>query len=83
MPWYFAYGSNMNIERVAARIGETRRVLAGSLEGYALRFNKASRVPGIAASDGAGDDATGYSEWGCTAHGDTCRCGWHLYRDDH
>ncbi|MBS8269800.1 gamma-glutamylcyclotransferase [Halomonas litopenaei] len=48
MPWYFAYGSNMNIERVAARIGETRRVLAGSLEGYALRFNKASRVPGIA-----------------------------------
>ena len=48
MPWYFAYGSNMNLERVAARIGETRRVLAGSLEGYALRFNKASRVPGIA-----------------------------------
>ena len=48
MPWYFAYGSNMNEARVLARIGATKRVLPGRLEGYSLRFNKASRVPGIA-----------------------------------
>ncbi|MEE3214016.1 MAG: gamma-glutamylcyclotransferase family protein, partial [Pseudomonadota bacterium] len=48
MPWYFAYGSNMNLARVEARIGDTRRVLPATLEGYALRFNKASKVPGIA-----------------------------------
>ncbi|MBN8413663.1 gamma-glutamylcyclotransferase [Halomonas litopenaei] len=48
MPWYFAYGSNMNLARVEARIGETRRVLPATLEEYALRFNKASKVPGIA-----------------------------------
>lgn len=48
MSWYFAYGSNMNPERVATRIGATRRVLAGVLHDHALRFNKASRVPGIA-----------------------------------
>lgn len=48
MPWYFAYGSNMNPARVAARIGETRRVMAGVLHDYSLRFDKASKVVGIA-----------------------------------
>ncbi|MBF8222214.1 gamma-glutamylcyclotransferase family protein [Halomonas sp. 328] len=48
MPYYFAYGSNMNAARVAARIGETRRALAGVLRDYRLAFDKASRVPGIA-----------------------------------
>lgn len=48
MPYYFAYGSNMNVARVDARIGETRRALAGVLNDYRLRFDKASRVPGIA-----------------------------------
>ncbi|MDR9440755.1 MAG: gamma-glutamylcyclotransferase family protein [Halomonas sp.] len=48
MPWYFAYGSNMNPDRVTARIGPTRRVLAGVLHDHALRFDKASRVAGIA-----------------------------------
>ncbi|WP_048305714.1 gamma-glutamylcyclotransferase family protein [Halomonas sp. PR-M31] len=48
MPYYFAYGSNMNVERVAARIGQTRRVLSGIMTGYELRFDKASRIPGIA-----------------------------------
>ncbi|MDW5378175.1 gamma-glutamylcyclotransferase family protein [Halomonas sp. HP20-15] len=48
MAYYFAYGSNMNIARVAARIGETRRVRPGVLEDYALRFDKTSLVPGIA-----------------------------------
>ncbi|MGM0537029.1 MAG: gamma-glutamylcyclotransferase family protein [Pseudomonadota bacterium] len=47
MPYYFAYGSNMNTARVAARIGPTRRVLAGVLHDHALRFDKASRVAGI------------------------------------
>ncbi|SDF71465.1 Uncharacterized conserved protein YtfP, gamma-glutamylcyclotransferase (GGCT)/AIG2-like family [Onishia taeanensis] len=48
MPYYFAYGSNMNVARVDARIGETRRALAGVLEGYRLSFDKASKVPGVA-----------------------------------
>lgn len=48
MPYYFAYGSNMNTARVEARIGATRRALAGVLHDHALRFDKASRVPGIA-----------------------------------
>jgi gamma-glutamylcyclotransferase (GGCT)/AIG2-like uncharacterized protein YtfP len=48
MPFYFAYGSNMNPARVVARIGSTRRVLSGVLHDHALRFDKASRVAGIA-----------------------------------
>ncbi|AMD02171.1 MULTISPECIES: gamma-glutamylcyclotransferase family protein [Halomonas] len=48
MPYYFAYGSNMNMARVAARIGATRRSLPGVLHQYDLRFDKASRVAGIA-----------------------------------
>ncbi|MEQ6918448.1 gamma-glutamylcyclotransferase family protein [Halomonas aquatica] len=48
MPYYFAYGSNMNPARVAARIGCTRRVLPGVLHDHVLRFDKASKVPGIA-----------------------------------
>lgn len=48
MAYYFAYGSNMNPARVAARIGATRAVLAGRLDNHELRFGKASRVPGIA-----------------------------------
>ncbi|MDR5867729.1 gamma-glutamylcyclotransferase family protein [Halomonas koreensis] len=47
MPYYFAYGSNMNPARVEARIGTTRRALPGVLRDHALRFDKASRVPGI------------------------------------
>ncbi|MGQ4880460.1 gamma-glutamylcyclotransferase family protein [Billgrantia sp. LNSP4103-1] len=48
MPYYFAYGSNMNAARVEARIGETRRCLPGVLHDHALRFDKASRVASIA-----------------------------------
>lgn len=48
MPYYFAYGSNMNPARVEARIGATRSVMAGTLEDHELRFDKASRIPGIA-----------------------------------
>lgn len=48
MSYYFAYGSNMNVDRVAARIGETRRVLPGVMRGYELLFDKTSLIPGIA-----------------------------------
>lgn len=47
MSWYFAYGSNMNPARLAARIGATRRVMAGVLHDYSLRFDKASKIAGI------------------------------------
>ncbi|EPC01343.1 hypothetical protein L861_12275 [Litchfieldella anticariensis FP35 = DSM 16096] len=48
MPYYFAYGSNMNPARVEARIGATESVMSGILEDHVLRFDKASRIPGIA-----------------------------------
>lgn len=48
MSYYFAYGSNMNVARVVARIGETRSALPGTLRDYELRFDKVSRIPGIA-----------------------------------
>lgn len=47
MPYYFAYGSNMNPVRVEARIGDTRRAVAGVLVDHVLRFDKASKVPGV------------------------------------
>ncbi|MDT8895926.1 gamma-glutamylcyclotransferase family protein [Halomonas sp. I1] len=47
MPYYFAYGSNMNPARVEARIGGTRRALPGVLVDHVLRFDKVSKVPGI------------------------------------
>ncbi len=40
--YYFAYGSNMNPERVKARGLEYTRVLGGQLRGYELAFNKYS-----------------------------------------
>ena len=40
--YYFAYGSNMNPERVRARGLEHSQVLSGQLSGYELSFNKYS-----------------------------------------
>ena len=40
--YYFAYGSNMNPERVRARGLEYSQVLSGQLSGYELSFNKYS-----------------------------------------
>ncbi|WP_106479057.1 gamma-glutamylcyclotransferase family protein [Phytohalomonas tamaricis] len=47
MGYYFAYGSNMNEARMQARVGGTRRALAGRLEHWELTFDKASRVAGL------------------------------------
>lgn len=47
MAYYFAYGSNMNAERMQARVGATRRALAGRLAGWRLTFDKVSRVAGL------------------------------------
>jgi gamma-glutamylcyclotransferase (GGCT)/AIG2-like uncharacterized protein YtfP len=38
--YYFAYGSNMNPERMKARGVSFKQALAGSLSGFSLRFNK-------------------------------------------
>lgn len=43
MSYYFAYGSNMNPQRVADRGLRVRQARAGKLENMALRFNKRSR----------------------------------------
>lgn len=38
--WYFAYGSNMNPDRMAARGLAVNRALAGKMHGFQLCFNK-------------------------------------------
>jgi len=40
--WYVAYGSNMSLERLHERIGETHEIRTGHMEGYKLMFNKIS-----------------------------------------
>ena len=42
MSYYFAYGSNMNSQRMAARDMRVVGQCAGWLDGYGLRFNKRS-----------------------------------------
>lgn len=47
--WYFAYGSNMNPQRMAARGMRTLQARAGQLAGWRLSFNKrAHNRPGAA-----------------------------------
>lgn len=46
--YYFAYGSNMNVARMQARVGATRRMLSATLNNWQLYFDKASRVDGVA-----------------------------------
>lgn len=41
--WYYAYGSNMNPDRVRKRGLSFDRVLAGRMPGLGLRFNKQSK----------------------------------------
>lgn len=43
MSYYFAYGSNMNFERMSARDLQVLSACSGWLEGIGLRFNKRSR----------------------------------------
>ena len=56
--YYFAYGSNMNPERMIERGARFTSMAPYTLDGYVLRFNKASRrIPGagfanIVPSDG-------------------------------
>ena len=46
--FYFAYGSNMNPERVAERGLVTRNKMGATLSGYKMLFNKRSTgVPGV------------------------------------
>jgi hypothetical protein len=39
----FAYGSNLCVERMAARVDKVRTISVGQVRGYVLRFNKKSR----------------------------------------
>ena len=43
--YYFAYGSNMNPERLRARVGNYSNMQYGVLKGYKLTFNKKSNTP--------------------------------------
>ncbi|MFM0648518.1 gamma-glutamylcyclotransferase [Paraburkholderia bryophila] len=40
---YFAYGSNMSVPRLSARIKPIRHIANGQLDGYRLTFDKASK----------------------------------------
>lgn len=52
MPFYFAYGSNMNPERMAQRGLDVVEAMSGKLENMALRFNKrARRTPDCACAN--------------------------------
>lgn len=44
--WYFAYGSNMNPARMAARDIATHRAVAGQLSGFQLAFDKRGKFHG-------------------------------------
>jgi len=45
--WYFAYGSNMDAERMKKRVGRLPDRISGALRNWRLEFNKASKdVPG-------------------------------------
>lgn len=46
--YYFAYGSNMNVARMQARVGDTRCTLSATLKDWRLYFDKASRIDGVA-----------------------------------
>ncbi len=48
---YFAYGSNMSLARLSARIPSVRRIGVGSLAGYTLVFHKAGEKDGSAKCD--------------------------------
>jgi gamma-glutamylcyclotransferase (GGCT)/AIG2-like uncharacterized protein YtfP len=42
LQWYIAYGSNMNMHRLNARIGNVCEFIPGYLQGFALVFNKSA-----------------------------------------
>jgi gamma-glutamylcyclotransferase (GGCT)/AIG2-like uncharacterized protein YtfP len=50
---YFAYGSNMAVERLRARVPSARLVGSAVLAGHALRFHKPGSIDGSAKCDAA------------------------------
>ena len=51
--FYFAYGSNMAVERLRARVPSARLVGTALLPGHALRFHKPGSIDGSAKCDAA------------------------------
>ena len=51
--FYFAYGSNMAVERLRARVPSARLVGTATLAGHALRFDKPGSMDGTAKCDAA------------------------------
>jgi gamma-glutamylcyclotransferase len=62
MHYYFAYGSNMNPDRVSGRQMDFNRYESGCLQGYRLAFNKRSVIYPGAASANVMQDAAGVVE---------------------
>lgn len=47
MPWYFAYGSNLNTKRLRDRVGNWQEAKKGILENYELTFDSRGFVDAI------------------------------------
>lgn len=47
MPWYFAYGSNLNTKRLRDRVGNWQDAKKGILENYELTFDSRGRADAI------------------------------------
>lgn len=60
----FAYGSNMNINRLKERVPSATKVCNASLEGYKFSFNKKSNVDGSAKGNIHQSNDTTYKVWG-------------------
>ena len=48
--WYFAYGSNMSVDRKIERTGTIRQAIRSCLSGYRLAFNKRASGGGVYAN---------------------------------
>jgi cation transport regulator ChaC len=48
--WYFAYGSNLNVDQKEFRTGTIRKAVRCHLKHYRLAFNKRSGASGVAAN---------------------------------
>lgn len=51
--FYFAYGSNMSVERLATRVNTMEKVCIAILSGYSLKFHKVSKKDGSGKCDAA------------------------------
>lgn len=62
--FYFSYGSNMSIERLASRIQSVEKMCNATLHGHILRFQKVSNLDGSGKCDAAQTGMSGDMVYG-------------------